>query len=64
LDDPVARRAKILEEANELVEADSTAHARWETADLLYHVLVDLVARDLPLAAVVTELEARRRRPD
>lgn len=64
LDDPVARRAKILEEANELVEADSVTQARWEAADLLYHVLVDLAARGVPLSAVVTELEARRRRPD
>ncbi len=64
LADAVARRAKILEEANEVIEARTRAEVRHEVADLLYHLLVDLVARDLPLSAVVTELESRRRRPD
>jgi phosphoribosyl-ATP pyrophosphohydrolase/phosphoribosyl-AMP cyclohydrolase len=63
LTDAVTRRAKILEEANELVEADRYAAIRHEAADLLYHVLVDLAARGVPLEAVVAELGARRRRP-
>jgi phosphoribosyl-ATP pyrophosphohydrolase len=63
LTDAVTRRAKIIEEAHELVDADTAAAIRGEAADLLYHVLVDLAARDVPLAAVVTELESRRRRP-
>ena len=63
LTDAVTRRAKIIEEAHELVDADTVAGVRWEAADLLYHVLVDLAARDVPLATVVTELESRRRRP-
>ena len=63
LTDGVTRRAKIIEEAHELVDADTPAGIRWEAADLLYHVLVDLAARDVSLAAVITELESRRRRP-
>jgi phosphoribosyl-AMP cyclohydrolase / phosphoribosyl-ATP pyrophosphohydrolase len=63
LSDPVARRAKVLEEANELVDADTYAEVRWEAADLLYHTLVKLAAHGVPLAAVIAELESRRRRP-
>lgn len=63
LTDGVTRRAKIIEEAHELVDANTPAGIRWEAADLLYHVLVDLAARGVPLAAVITELESRRRRP-
>jgi phosphoribosyl-ATP pyrophosphohydrolase len=63
LTDGVTRRAKIIEEAHELVDADSYTAIRWEAADLLYHVLVDLAAREVPLAAVIDELASRRRRP-
>ena len=63
LGDTVGRRAKVLEEANELVGAATPAEVRHEAADLLYHALVELVARGVPLAAVVAELESRRRRP-
>jgi len=63
LTDDVTRRAKIIEEAHELVDAEGFAAIRWEAADLLYHLLVDLAARKVPLAAVIAELESRRRRP-
>jgi phosphoribosyl-ATP pyrophosphohydrolase len=63
LTDGVTRRAKIIEEAHELLDADSFAAIRWEAADLLYHVLVDLAARAVPLRAVIGELASRRRRP-
>jgi phosphoribosyl-ATP pyrophosphohydrolase/phosphoribosyl-AMP cyclohydrolase len=63
LGDAVARRAKVLEEANELVEAETYPEVRWEAADLLYHTLVKLAAHGVPLAAVIAELESRRRRP-
>jgi phosphoribosyl-ATP pyrophosphohydrolase len=62
LDDAVARHAKILEEAAELVEATSRTQARAEAADLLFHVLVELTAHDTSLSQVVAELEARRGR--
>jgi phosphoribosyl-ATP pyrophosphohydrolase/phosphoribosyl-AMP cyclohydrolase len=63
LGDAIARHAKVMEEANELVEADTPSDARREAADLLYHTLVDLVARGVSLTAVIAELESRRRRP-
>jgi len=62
LDDAVARHAKILEEAAELVEATSRTQARAEAADLLFHMLVELTAHDTSLSQVVAELEARRGR--
>ena len=54
--------AKIAEEHGELAaelpsgEPDQIVH---ETADLLYHVLVGLAARHVPVAAVWAELERR-----
>lgn len=60
-DDAVARHAKILEEARELVEATTSEEVRREAADLLYHVFVDLAARDVSLHQVLAELEARRK---
>jgi phosphoribosyl-ATP pyrophosphohydrolase/phosphoribosyl-AMP cyclohydrolase len=54
--------AKIVEESGELCEelpsgpADAVAH---ETADLLFHVLVGLGARDVPLEAVWQTLRKR-----
>jgi phosphoribosyl-ATP pyrophosphohydrolase/phosphoribosyl-AMP cyclohydrolase len=55
---------KVGEEGVELALAaiaQSDAEVIGETADLLYHVLVLLQSRHLPLAAVVEELEARHR---
>jgi phosphoribosyl-ATP pyrophosphohydrolase len=63
LGDAVARHAKVLEEANELAEAETYHEVRWEAADLLYHTLVELNAAGVPLRAVIAELESRRRRP-
>lgn len=63
LGDAVARHAKVLEEANELTEAETYHEVRWEAADLLYHTLVELNASGVPLRAVIAELESRRRRP-
>ena len=53
---------KITEEAGELVQAaaaESDDRVVAEAADLLYHTLVLLVARDLSLAAVEAELARR-----
>ncbi len=60
-EDVIERRAKILEEAHELVDARRPEEVRWEAADLLFHVLVDLRARGLGIADVLAELEARRK---
>jgi phosphoribosyl-ATP pyrophosphohydrolase len=54
--------AKVTEEAGELVQAAaSEGHDRVvaEAADLLYHTLVLLVSRDVPLADVERELGRR-----
>jgi phosphoribosyl-ATP pyrophosphohydrolase len=57
--------AKILEEAGEVVEAaaepgaDGRAHTIREAADLVYHLLVLLGFRDIPLAEVEQELAGR-----
>jgi phosphoribosyl-ATP pyrophosphohydrolase/phosphoribosyl-AMP cyclohydrolase len=54
--------AKIAEEHGELaaeLPAGDPAKVVHETADLLFHVLVGLVARDVPLDAVFAELARR-----
>jgi phosphoribosyl-ATP pyrophosphohydrolase/phosphoribosyl-AMP cyclohydrolase/histidinol dehydrogenase len=61
LSDPVARKAKLIEEATELADAPTFENARWEAADLLYHALVEMGARGLTLRDVIAELEARQR---
>lgn len=53
---------KLGEEANEAVIAAVTgdrAELVKESADLLYHLLVVLRAADVPLAEIMTELDAR-----
>ena len=53
---------KVGEEATEAVIAAVTgdrAELVKESADLLYHLLVVLKAADIPLAEVMTELDAR-----
>jgi phosphoribosyl-ATP pyrophosphohydrolase/phosphoribosyl-AMP cyclohydrolase len=53
---------KIVEEANELVEAlpaGDKAHSAHEAADLLFHVLVGLEAAGVPVEAVFDELRRR-----
>ncbi len=54
---------KIGEEAEELIRAardETDQRLVEECADLLYHLLVLLVSRDISLEAVWAELEARR----
>jgi phosphoribosyl-AMP cyclohydrolase / phosphoribosyl-ATP pyrophosphohydrolase len=54
--------AKIREEANELVQAlesESDERVVSEAADLLYHTMVGLRARDLPFQRVIEVLAAR-----
>ena len=59
---PPAIAAKLREEAGELGEAiagEDGAHVAAEAADLLFHALVGLAARDLDLAAVARVLAGR-----
>ncbi len=57
--------AKIMEEANELVEASGESghegrqHTIYEAGDLLYHTLVLLAARGVRLSEVEAELARR-----
>jgi phosphoribosyl-ATP pyrophosphohydrolase len=57
--------AKILEEAQEMVEAaaepgpEGRSHLIYETADLLYHMLVLLGHQEIKLEEVVAELARR-----
>lgn len=66
LDKGVARCAKKFgEEATEAViaaVAEDDAALTAEAADVLYHLLVMLKARDVPLAHVMAELERRTAR--
>lgn len=66
--DPEQASRKVIEEAYEVcVElmrptVDRTRVAE-EAADLVFHLLAGLVAVDVPLTAVLAELESRRREP-
>ena len=64
LGDPQRIGAKVREEAEEVAHAaagESDARVAAEAADLLYHLEVLLLSRDVPLAAALEELNGRRR---
>ena len=64
LDDPDLIGAKIREEADEVARAiagESDERVAEEAADLLYHLEVGLISRDLPLVSALEVLNARRR---
>jgi phosphoribosyl-AMP cyclohydrolase / phosphoribosyl-ATP pyrophosphohydrolase len=63
LDDSARIGAKVREEADELARAaagESDSRVAEEAADLLYHLEVLLLSRDVPLAAALETLNARR----
>lgn len=65
-EDPALLDAKILEEAGELVEAQTDRELVWEAADVVFFVLTKLVARGLGIDALERELygrHGRRRAP-
>ena len=51
--------AKLIEEAQELAEANTSADTAWETADLLYFALVAMVKNDVHLYQVEQILAKR-----
>ena len=53
------RAEKILEEANELIEAQSFEDVRWEAADLIFFALVDAFAKGVDIKDITTELRSR-----
>jgi phosphoribosyl-AMP cyclohydrolase / phosphoribosyl-ATP pyrophosphohydrolase len=64
LDDPARIGAKVREEADELARAaagESDERVAEEAADLLYHLEVLLLSRDVSLAAALETLNGRRR---
>jgi phosphoribosyl-ATP pyrophosphohydrolase/phosphoribosyl-AMP cyclohydrolase len=64
LADPARARAKVIEEADEVVRAsaeESDGRLAEEAADLVYHLMVVLASRGVPGAAVLETLHARRR---
>ena len=54
-------RRKVGEEAIEVITATTATEIAGETADLLYHLLVLLVAADVPLRQVLEILAVRAR---
>jgi len=61
-EDPALLRAKLLEEAQELSEAETPGHAAAETADVIYFALVAAVARGASLEDVQDHLHWRSRK--
>lgn len=64
LDDPPRIGAKVREEADEAARAaadESAERLAEESADVLYHLLVLLRSRDVPLASALAVLDGRRR---
>lgn len=63
---PSEPAAKVVEEAGEVADAalgEPADRVAEEAADLLYHLLVLLRSREVPLASVLEVLDARHRRP-
>jgi len=56
-------RAKLLEEANEVVSASGREELIWEAADVLYFLTLLLAKRKVGLEAVLRELRRRRLSP-
>ncbi|WP_196140035.1 phosphoribosyl-ATP diphosphatase [Aliikangiella sp. G2MR2-5] len=53
------RAEKILEEAQELIEARSFEEVRWEAADLIFFALVDAIAKGVSVDDILCELRSR-----
>ena len=62
LDDPRLLRSKLLEEAGELIDAESPADAVWEAADVIYFALVAAMQRGAALAEIEAMLDGRTRK--
>ncbi len=53
------RAEKILEEAQELIEAKDFEDVRWEASDLIFFALVDSLAKGVDISDITTELRGR-----
>jgi phosphoribosyl-ATP pyrophosphohydrolase len=61
LDDPKLLASKLREECEEVVEATERGDLVWESADLLYHLMVRMSAAGIRLEDVEAELRSRTR---
>ncbi|MCB9680100.1 MAG: phosphoribosyl-ATP diphosphatase [Alphaproteobacteria bacterium] len=61
-DDPALLAAKLREEVDELVAAETAEEVTWEAADVLYFTLVRMAAAGVSLADVEAHLQARATR--
>ena len=59
LDDPALLRAKLIEEAGELADAEGPEHVAEEAADVIYFALVACARAGVPLTAVTSVLDQR-----
>lgn len=59
LDDPELLRAKLLEEAGELLDATTPDEAAWEAADVMYFALVAARCKGVGLSRIEQELDRR-----
>jgi phosphoribosyl-ATP pyrophosphohydrolase len=59
LDDPALLREKILEEAEEVTEAQTREEVAWECADLLYFMTVKMQRSGIRIADVMAQLQGR-----
>lgn len=53
------RAEKILEEAQELIDAQDFEDVRWEASDLIFFALVDALAKGVDISDITTELRGR-----
>ena len=61
LADKSLRKAKVLEEVDELIEAvEENSNKIHEAADVFYHLLIYLEANDIKIEEVMSELEKRK----
>ncbi|MEM1422375.1 MAG: phosphoribosyl-ATP diphosphatase [Planctomycetota bacterium] len=58
-DDPALLRSKLLEEANELIDAATPDEASWEAADVVYFALVRAIAQGATLESIEAQLDRR-----
>ncbi len=59
LDDPALLRAKLIEEAGELADAETAEHVAEETADVIYFALVAAARAGVSLDAAIDALDRR-----
>ena len=57
--EPGLLEAKLIEEAEELAQAQNASETIWESADLLYFTLVAAASKGVGLEEIVAELDRR-----